>query len=395
MKVLFLIQKAKVNKKGLVPILCRITFHGNRKEFSTGILIQAENWIREKQQVNPKASNSRTTNQRLEQINIQLEKIKLSLEVQEKNFDAGDIYRLYKGDRLKKEMGVVAICTEHNEYYKRLVGTELKLVSWQKFENTKYHLRNFIRWKYSKSDVHLASLQLQFIRDMEYYLAVEQKMQQSSINKTTQRFKKMIVFAIAHGYLTVNPFLLHKPKTVKPKITYLTVEELKLLESRELGIKRLEEVRDCFIFCCYTGLAFKEMTNLRTEHLVTTPKGDPVIKIVRQKTNRTLYVPLLPRAIQILEKYTHESKRLLPIRANAHFNAYLKEIATLCEIDKRLTHHVARKTFATTVLLLNNVPLEIVSKLLGHSRIGITQAHYGEILNQNVEHEINRISCLL
>ncbi len=315
------------------------------------------------------------------------------LQIQGDSFDVEDVYKIYCGEDTKKEMGVIAVYVEHNNYYKKLVGKDLKEVSWQKFENTKGHLQKFIQWKFNKREGKLSCLKFQFIKDFEYYLRTEKEMQQSTINKTIQRFKKLINFAIAQEYLDRNPFLMHKPKAVKKEVVYLTKAELEHLEKKEISNKRLNEIRDCFIFCCYTGLAFKEMSNLRQEHIIKGKGGKNWIRLKRQKTDTTISVPLLPMAQNILDKYCGQliEGRVLPSKTNAHFNAYLKEIADLCKLNINLTHHIARKTFATTVLLLNDVPMEIVSKLLGHSRIGITQAHYGQILEESVLKEIEKL----
>lgn len=396
MKVLFLIQRNKVNKRGQLPIMCRITLEKARKEFSTGLMIKPEWWNNKSQEVSHKVSNYNVINSRLSQIGQKLDRTYLLLEVESQDFDVNDILRVYRGEKPKREYTLIGAIKEHNNYYEKLVGKELRKVSWQKFENTYLHVKNFVKWKYKKPDIKLEGVKFQFISDFEYYLKVVENMQQSTINKTTQRLKKMINFAVAREYMQSNPFLLHKPKTVRKEIVYLTADELKDLERKDLGLARLEEIRDCFVFCCYTGLAFKEMSNLTLNNLNKTPSGDLVIQIQRQKTGKTVYVPLLPKAKKIIEKYDNgSSAKLLPSKTNAHFNAYLKEIAAVCKIKKRLTHHVARKTFATTVLLLNDVPMEIVSKLLGHSRIGITQAHYGEILQDKVDKEIQRISGLV
>ncbi|MFD0931284.1 site-specific integrase [Psychroflexus salinarum] len=399
MKVLFLIKKKKVNKRGELPIMCRITIEKSRKEFSTGIMVQPEWWNNKSQEVTQAVSNSNVINSRLNQIRQKLDKIHLLLEVEAKDYAVGDIINVFKGEKTKKEYTLLGVVKEHNNYYEKLVGKELKKVSWQKFENTCEHLKKYVWWKYKQQDIKIEGLKFPFITDFEYYLKVVESMQQSTINKTTQRFKKMINFAVAREYIQSNPFMLHKPKSVRKEIIYLTSVELEDLENKDLNLARLEEIRDCFVFCCYTGLAFKEMNNLTADNLQTTSTGDLVIQIIRQKTGRTVYIPLLPKAKKIIEKYNSGSSntfsgKLLPSKTNAHFNAYLKEIAVVCKIKKRLTHHIARKTFATTVLLLNDVPIEIVSKLLGHSRIGITQAHYGEILNKKVDQEISRISKL-
>jgi integrase/recombinase XerD len=393
MKILFLIQSNKINKAGLTSLWCRITYNKTRKQFSTKMYLNPEYWDREKQKVLKGAENSKAKNLQISLIKQKLGQAFLMLQIKEEPFDVEDVFKIYSGEDTKKEMGVIAVNVEHNNYYKKLIGKDLKEISWQKFENTKGHLQDFIQSKYKQKDIKLNKLKFQFINDFEYYLRTEKEMQQSTINKTLQRFKKMINFGVAHDYLNKNPFLMHKSKSSKKEVIYLTKVELSLLQSKVFHNRRLDEVRDCFIFCCYTGLAFKEMSNLRKHHIVIGKDEKNWIKLKRQKTDKTISVPLLPIAQKILDKYDDQLKegRVLPSKTNAHFNSYLKEIADLCGLKINLTHHIARKTFATTVLLLNDVPIEVVSKLLGHSRISITQAHYGQILEEKVQSEMEKL----
>jgi integrase/recombinase XerD len=175
---------------------------------------------------------------------------------------------------------------------------------------------------------------------------------------------------------------------VVKNIVYLTVEELKLLEEYSFKQNRLQQVKDMFIFCCYTGLAYQEMSSLKPNHIVIGFDGNEWIEMYRLKTKSNISVPLLPKAKAILVKYDNQ----LPSISNQKFNSYLKEIAEVVGIEKRLTHHIARKTFATTVLLYNNVPIEIVSQLLGHSNMKITQDSYAKVVNRKVSDEIKRLS---
>lgn len=168
---------------------------------------------------------------------------------------------------------------------------------------------------------------------------------------------------------------------------------MKKLEDKTFEIKRIQVIKDCFIFCCYTGLAFKEMSNLKKEHLVKGHDGMDWIKIKRQKTNKTVSIPILPKAQKIIDAYiTEENDNILPKISNSNFNAYLKEIADVVGITKNLTHHMARRTFASTVLLYNNVPMEIVSELLGHTKLTTTQQSYGKIVQRKVGEEMRRLN---
>jgi integrase/recombinase XerD len=181
---------------------------------------------------------------------------------------------------------------------------------------------------------------------------------------------------------------LYKNKKYKTVIVYLTDEELKQLEKHAFSQPRLQQVKDLFIFCCYTGLAYAEMSSLTTKNTEIGFDGDEWIQMTRKKTNRKISVPVLPKAKEILNKYNNE----LPSISNQKFNSYLKEISALLSRDEKLTHHIAKKTFLTNELLFNNLPMEIVSELLGPSNMNITQSHYGKIVQKKVSEEFHKLN---
>jgi integrase len=239
--------------------------------------------------------------------------------------------------------------------------------------------------------VPLEELNLQFLNDFDYYLKTEKKQEQITIKKTIQRLRAPIKQAISEGYLDRDPFILHKFKTVRKTVIFLSTEELKTLEEAVLQQKRLGTIKDLFIFCCYTGLAYNEMAHLEKRHIQVGFNNVNWIQMKREKTQRQISIPILPKAQEIIEKYSTENNLILPTISNQKFNSYLKEIAAILGIEKRLTHHTARKTFASTILLYNDVPMEIVSELLGHSNMIITQESYGKIVQKKVSEEINKL----
>jgi integrase len=180
-------------------------------------------------------------------------------------------------------------------------------------------------------------------------------------------------------------------KSAKKEVVFLSVDELKSLEEYKFSQPRLEDVKNMFIFCCYSGLAYAEMKALEEKHINIGFDGLKWINMERKKTGRVINIPLLPKALEILKLYEKEDL-LLPVISNQRFNSYLKEIASIVGIGKRLTHHIARKTFASTVLLYNNVPMEIVSELLGHSNMSITQEYYGKVVMKKVSEEIKKLN---
>ena len=390
--ILFLIDKTRVNRNNKAPIRCRITYLKERKIFSTGLFINPKNWSSAKQQAVPLNTENTQINTQLSLIKQEINQAFLFLQVGEKSFDVEDIFRQYKGENIKEEKTIIDIFNLHILKQEKLIGISTTKVSVAKFHQTKNHLKNFIKWKYNKSDFLLNELKMSFIMEFEYYLKVEKKFEQNTIHKTIQRFKQMVKLAVGMDFLEKDPFLLHKNKRPKKQIVFLTMEELKAIENHKFSSSRLQQVADMFVFCCYTGLAYNEMANLKPEHIIKGFDGRDWIKMIREKTKKEITIPLLPKIPNIIEKYScNDRLELLPVISNQRFNAYLKEIADIVEINKKLTHHIARKTFATSVLLYNDVPMEIVSELLGHSNIGITQGHYAKVVQKKVSEQMKEL----
>jgi site-specific recombinase XerD len=392
LSVLFVVQKVKTNKKGKCPLRCRLTYLKNRKEFSTGLFINPDHWNNGVQIAEPPNPENNIINTQLSLISQKISEAFLMLQVLPDTFDVDDIYRTYKGEDVKTEITILGAYDLHNEKMKKLIGVDFNKLSWSRYLESRRKVAEFIKSKYKKSDVKLKQLDLKFIKDLEYYWKTEKKLRQATIYRSMQRVKKIIQFAIDENYLQKNPFSLYKNKKYKGVIVYLTDEELKRLMHRKFTQKRLEQVKDMFVFCCYTGLPYQEMSSLRTHHIAKGFDGNLWINMNRKKTLQSIAIPLLPQAEAILNKYkVADSDVVLPSISNQKFNSYLKEIAVIVGIEKKLTHHIARKTFATTVLLLNGVSIEVVSELLGHSKITVTQEHYAKVVKSKVSKEIGKL----
>lgn len=390
--VLFYLQKARINQKGFAPLRCRITYLKRRKEFSTGQFVNPKDWNAKKQLVMPSEPNHQVVNGELSLIFQEVNEKYLSLRIQHKEFDVDDIFNLYQNKNLKKEESVIAYFQKFLERQSKLIGKDLQKGTWRKYEYVCKLLEEFIKKKYNKYDYRLNKLDMQFLEDFEYFLKTEHNHSQITANKAVQRFRKSIKLAIGEGLLQKDPFMLYKPGKVKKEVIFLTPEELKKLENFEFEQSRLNLVRNLFVFCCYTGLAYNEMDNLRKHHIINGFDGNKWIQMKRRKTGGRVSVPLLPKALEVVGKYDLKDNRVLPKFSNQKINSYLKEIAGIVGIDKSLRHHMARKTFASTVLLYNDVPMEIVSELLGHSSLKITQGYYGKVVQKRVSDEIARIS---
>lgn len=389
--ILFVISTSKKNQKGLCPLNCRITVSKERKQFTTGLFINPNYWENKLQKVNTQDPNYKFTNAQIEQIQIKISNIALVLQLQGTDFNLDNIYNKYIGVEIKKKEYVLSYYKQYLSKIKKLVDLEIKVNTYNKFVYVGNHLEAFLKWKFKKTDFPLQELSLQFLDDFDYYLKTEKKHEQITINKTIQRLRTPIKLAISEGYLDRDPFILHKSKTVRKTVIFLNTEELKTVEETILQQKRLCIIQDLFIFCCYTGLAYNEMSNLEKKHIQIGFDDSNWIQMTREKTQRQISIPILPKAQEIIDKYSTDLSRIFPPISNQKFNSYLKEIADIIGIQKRLTHHTARKTFASTVLLFNNVPMEIVSELLGHSNMLITQESYGKVVQRKVSDEIKKL----
>lgn len=389
LNILFYLNR-RTNSEIKSVIFCRITYNKIRKQFSTGQFINPINWNSKQQLVKPPELDHDFINSQLSLIKTKINKAFLMLQVKEETFYVEDVYSLYKGEKRTKEYNTLEFFNRYLDKLKKLVEIDIQYKTWKKFEHVRNDVKSFIKWQYNSTDYPLKDLKLQFLVDFEYYLKTERLLGQVTINKAIQRFKKPISIAVAEGCLVRDPFALHKFKRVRKEIVFLSPEELKALEVHKFSQPKLQLVQDLFVFSSYTGLPYNELMNLKKTHITKGFDDNLWIKMKREKTSKELSIPLLPKALEILVKYNQEGL-VFPRISNQKYNSYLKEIADLVGIEKRLTTHMARRTFASTVLLYNDVPMEIVSELLGHSSMKITQDSYGKVVQKRISVEMERL----
>lgn len=262
----------------------------------------------------------------------------------------------------------------------------------ERYETSLKHTKDFILWKYNITDINIEKIDHSFITEYEFYLRSERKCANNTAVKYIKNFHKIINQCLANGWLNKDPFANYKAKVKEVVRDFLSEAEIEQMTNKEFVSERLELVRDIFVFSCSTGLAYIDVKQLTLDNISLGIDGDKWIFKNRQKTDTASKIPLLPMAQEIIDKYADDpvcknEKRLLPILSNQKMNAYLKEIADVCEIKKELTFHIARHTFATTVTLSNGVPLETVSKMLGHTSLKTTQ-HYAKILDKKISEDM-------
>lgn len=272
------------------------------------------------------------------------------------------------------------------EHHNKEQGQLLEWGTMKNYYTTQKYLIEFLKERYNTSDKYLSELNYKFITDFEYFLRNrkpakgQKKLTTNGLMKHLERFCKMVNMAVRLEWVARNPFHAYQLKFDKVNRDYLTKDELQRIENKEFHIVRLQVVQDLSIFSCYTGLAYIDVYNLTPGNLVKGQDGNLWIMTSRQKTNTAVKVPLLPKALEIIDKYKGHPQaiaegKLLPTLTNQKLNSYLKEIADMCDILKPLTFHIARHTFATTITLTNGVPIESVSKMLGHTKLSTTQVY--------------------
>ena len=303
--ILFVINQAKTNQKGLCPIYCRITINKKRKQFSIDNSINPKDWNSKKQLAESKTVDYSILNGQIAKIKQNLNNAYFKLQIDETTISVEDIFNIYFHKPTIKEENVISYLNKELQKLKKLIGKNLKQSTWNKFNYAFNDVASFIKFHYQTKDFPLKQLDLNFLEQFEYYLKTEKNNAQVTLNKTIQRFRKPIKSAISEGYLEKDPFLMYKANRVKKEIIFLNSEELKKLELHSFEQKRLSEVRDLFVFCCYTGLAYNEMTTLKKENITVGFDHLEWIQIKREKTQRQVSVPILPKAKAILIKYSN------------------------------------------------------------------------------------------
>lgn len=274
----------------------------------------------------------------------------------------------------------------------KLVGKEFVLGTLGRYRTCISHIQEFLNWKLKVSDIDVKKNNYTFLNDFEFFLRTEKSCNNNSAVKYIKNFGKIIRSCLANGWMEKDPFLNYHSNFDEVTRVFLNEQELEKLFNKDFKNERLSQVRYIFLFSCYTGLAYIDTQKLTKNHINIGLDGNKWIYAVRQKTKTTSNIPVHPQAEDIIKKYVNHptcinTGKLLPVLSNQKMNAYLKEIADLCGINKELTYHIARHTFATTVTLSNGVPIESVSKMLGHKNIKTTQ-HYAKILDKKVSEDM-------
>lgn len=392
--LLFYIKRCKADKNGLANIYLRITVNGKRAEFSIRRKVHTEKWNSNAEKAKGYTNEIQELNHYIDIIKNKIYQIHRKLVNENKSITAILLRDIYIGKDENQKM-LLKIFQNHNDQVEKLIGKDFASGTAERYRTAKKHVGAYIKLEYKQDDLPVKDVDHKFIIGFEYYLKTERNCGHNTAIKYITNFKKIIRIAYANDWITKDPFFNWKAKLKNVEREFLSEEEIQKMVNKELHTKRLDQVKDIFIFCCFTGLAYADVKKLSEEDIVIGIDGERWIKTKRAKTDTRSNIPILPTAEAIISKYiihpgVVNSNTVLPVLSNQKMNAYLKEIADLCDINKNLTFHLARHTFATTVTLTNGVPIESVSKMLGHKSLRTTQ-HYAKILDRKVSDDMKTL----
>jgi site-specific recombinase XerD len=389
--LLFYLRKPKNYKSGPLPIYLKITVNGTAKELSSKRKCEPLLWSSKAGRAVSNRDSAKELNRFLDVLEQKVYQAKRKLIEYDKDFTADALKDILTGADEKKVM-ILDVFRHHNSQLKALEGTEFASNTIDRYNTTIGHAKAFLKWKYGIEDIEIRKLDHEFISEFSFWFKSIQKCNHNSTMKYLSNFKKIVLICVKNNWLPSDPFANFKFTKKPVERSPLTEHELTVLTKKDFFNDRLAHVRDIFLFSCYTGLSYTDVRNLKEADLNLGIDNTTWICTNRQKTGTPSRIPLLNEAIEIIEKYKDNPKcknsgLILPVLSNQKMNSYLKEIADRCDIKKPLTFHIARYTFATTVTLNYGVPLETVSKMLGHTNIKQTQ-HYAKLNDRRVSDDM-------
>ncbi|MCD8173878.1 MAG: site-specific integrase [Alistipes sp.] len=391
----FNIRKDKVKKNGKVPINCRISIDGESSQFSIKLEVDPNIW-----DVNLGGAKGRTAeavmvNRVLDHVRTQLINQYHELSKYGDKITAAMLREAFLGFEIESHT-LLSYFAEFNDRHEKLIGIDITQSTFNKYDLTYRRLKEFLKVKRRLEDIPMPQIDYDFVMDFHTYLKVDYRMQINSSEKLMRIFKRIMTLAFKNGLIPKDPFVSYKIKKIKKDRGYLTAVELDRIRNYKAESRKLEKVRDLFIFSCNTGLDYSTLASLTVSNIVEDEDGTKTIIVNRVKTRVQSQITLLPEALEILEKYEplRQGPYVLPVMSNQKYNQYLKEIAKSCSIEKNVTTHLARHTFATTVTYANGVKIDAIQQMLGHTKLATTQI-YSRMLDSTVKEEMKKLAMKL
>ncbi|EHO12758.1 hypothetical protein HMPREF9714_01128 [Myroides odoratimimus CCUG 12901] len=392
----FIIRVSNSNKTVPSLIYARVTVNGQRTEISLKLKISPTSWDNIKGKAKGKSEDTVRINAHIERVRSLITDAYHQLVQQKRVVSIGAVKNIFLGHD-DTESSLLKLI----DYHREIATSKLAYGTLKNYFSTEKYLKSYLRKVHNRTDIYLSEINYKFIFDFENFLRnckpihKHQPLNNNGIMKHIERFKKLINLAITMEWMEKDPFTKYKLQFEKTERGHLTKSELEILVNKNFAIERLQAVLDMFLFSCYTGLAYIDIFHLAPQNIAKGSDGKDWIISSREKTKIPVRVPLLPEALELIEKYKDHpvafaKGKLFPVISNQRMNGYLKEIAIICDIDKNLSFHLARHTFATTITLNNGVPIESVSKMLGHTAIKTTQI-YAKVLEHKLGEDMDNL----
>lgn len=395
-KTSFVALTSRKKLNGEIPVYCYLSSANETSRFSTNLSIKPEAWDSKRHRAKGNSVEAVIFNKNLDKIKEQIKNIVYEALKTDDEITLNDIKNQMTGNGNRRPSTLMTVYKLRFEKMKTLVGKDYQKSTLIKFNYLANSVNDFLKTELKLNDIALNKLNRVFIDDLELYLRAQREMKTVSINKIIQMLKSIVRYSLERGWIDKDPFLGHKSKSVQTEILYLTHEQVIKLETTILSQVRLNRVKELFLFSIYTGLHYADAMSLTASNLVKGIDGNLWIDYVRGKTGKRIQIPLLSKAQALLAKFEREglkSDYILPRITNQKVNSYLKEIGDILSIDVPLTHKIARKTFGS-ILLYHNVPIKVVSELMGHSSSLITERHYAKLDTRKLGEAIKQMENL-
>lgn len=390
--VYFTLKKTRKDKNGDSPIVAWIAVNSDRTSYYTGKKVKVSEWDEKKQLVKGSSDDAKLINEYLYQLRNKI--FQKEIELMEKGFMLTPILlKEAVNDHVDavNQKTLMQIFNDFQTMRKPLIGKKIAKDTYDDNALTGRYIKEFLEKQYRRSDIYLHEVKVGFIQGIHTFLLTEKNNRQNSCSKHLKFLKQLVNIAVANGYVQFNPLNIYKVEREPVEIDFLDHNELQKIINFTTPLKRFERTRDAFLFGCFTGLAYIDIKTLRKEHFETDEEGRIWIKKKRVKTGILSRIPLLPMAKLLLEKYKDwPGDAVMPIQDATDVNENLKDIATLCGINKRVTFHTSRHTFASTVTLTNNISLEVISKMMGHTNTRMT-SRYAKLIDKSIADEMDKI----
>ena len=391
LKISFYLKK-NIVRNGVCPVMGRIAIGQDMVQFSCKLEANPDLWDTRAGRVNGKSHHAREVNREIDKINVAINAKYREIVAIRGCATAAEVKNAFQGIISSQEM-LLSIFREHNDEYKMRIGVNIARKTWQQYDNSLKHLARFIQVKYNVSDLSFRQLDYLFIENFAFFLRIDRKLSANALIPILSSLRKMVKIAIGKGIINRDPFLGFLLERSKATPKFIPRDDLNKLITCKLDSPALIVTRDMFVFSCYTGLAYIDLYNLTNQQIVKEDDGYLWLNITRQKTGTNAKIPILTEARKIIEKYrkTTQGEKIFPVKTICLLNRHLKIIARLCDIVGNLTFHMARHTFATEICLTQGVPIESVSRMLGHKKLAVTQI-YAKVTHAKIEEDMIALS---